>query len=65
MLAKSILEKVAPWISEERERKKLQAEERRAQIRLSLKFFNAPDGLEGVTEVRARIPTPLAGRLRV
>ena len=63
-LAKKILEVVAPWIDEERERKRLEEAERRAQRRLSMKFINAPDGLEGVTELRARIPEALAGRLR-
>ncbi|HWU32578.1 MAG TPA: hypothetical protein VN108_06875, partial [Marmoricola sp.] len=63
-MARKVLETVAPWIEEDRERKRLEAEERRAQQRLSLKFHHAPDGLEGVTEIRARIPTALAGRLR-
>ena len=63
-LAAKVVDVVAPWIGEERERKKLEAAERRALRRLSLKFHNNPDGLEGVTELRARIPTTVAGRLR-
>ena len=63
-IAKKILETIAPWIEDERERQRLEAAEQRAQRRLTLQLITSPGGLEGVTELRARIPTAVAGRLR-
>ena len=63
-LARRILDVVAPHISEDREAKCLAAEEARALRRLSLTFREAPDGLEGVTEIVARVPSASGARLR-
>lgn len=63
-LAQRVLDVVAPGLAEDREAKTLEAQERRALRRTSLTFHEAPDGLEGVTEIRARVPSAIAGRLR-
>lgn len=64
-LAKKVLEVVAPHIGEAREAKALAAEEARALRSSTLSFHRSPDGLDGVTEIRARVPSAVADRLGV
>lgn len=55
---------IAPHICEAREAKRLAAEEVHALRSMSLTFREEPDGLTGITEIIARVPTAAAARLR-
>ena len=62
VLAERVLEKVAPEIAEEEERRRLDAEERAARRSTSLTMHARGDG---ATDIRIRVPDHVAGRLKV
>lgn len=64
ILARRVLDVIAPDISEAAEARALEVEERRAEEALNLSFIPSPEGLVGVTEVRFRAPDAVVGRLR-
>jgi hypothetical protein len=63
-LARHVVDVVAPHIAEDRAAKRLADEERRALRKMMLSFREAPGGIEGVTEIKAWVPTAIAARLR-
>ena len=62
VLAERVLEKVAPEIAEEEERRRLEAEERAARRSTSLTMHARGDGS---TDIRIRVPDHVAARLKV
>ena len=64
LLARKVLDVVAPHISEDDEGKRLETEERRAQRRLFVQFQARAGGIDGVTEIRIRTSDEIAARLR-
>lgn len=64
MLARKVLEAVAPEIGEADEAKRLEAEERRARRRLFVQFRARAGGIDGVSEIRIRTTDEIAHRLR-
>ncbi|GAA2155550.1 HNH endonuclease signature motif containing protein [Nocardioides koreensis] len=62
VLGESVLEKLAPEIAEEEERKKLESEERAARRATSLSMHARGDG---ATDIRIRVPEHVAARLKV
>lgn len=64
LLARKVLEVVAPDLGEDNEARRLELEERRAQRRLFLQFRSRAGGVDGITEIRIRTSDAIAARLR-
>lgn len=64
VLARRVLEFVAPEIGQAAEARALEADERRAREAMRFSFRAAPDGLLGVTEIHGRVPDAVATRLK-
>lgn len=64
LLARKVLDVVAPQIGEADEAKRLEAEERRAQRRLFVQFRARAGGIDGVTSIHIRTTDEIAARLR-
>jgi hypothetical protein len=64
ILARRVLDVVAPEVGEAAEARVLENQEREAAKHLSVLFFARPQGIEGVTEIRIRTTDAVAARVR-